>query len=108
MDAKAFAVRWIGEVLELYCVHRRTARNLVDMAVKAGLDWENQAGLSDFLFAWRRGQPAFDKLPRVGGAGMGVVDKPETGPYFGPEDATIPVRFSRGCPEGSAAARAVL
>ena len=22
---------------------------------------------------------------KLGGAGMGVVDKPETGPYFGPE-----------------------
>ena len=35
-------------------------------------------------FAWRR-DGGFDKLPKVGGAGMGVVDKPETNPYFGPE-----------------------
>ncbi len=33
---------------------------------------ENRAGLSNFLFAWRR-DGGFDKLPKVGGAGMGVV-----------------------------------
>ena len=54
---------------------------------------ENRAGLSNFLFAWRR-DGGFDKLPKVGGAGMGVVDKPETGPYFGPEGLTIPL-FSK-------------
>ena len=54
---------------------------------------ENRAGLSNFLFAWRK-DGGFDKLPKVGGAGMGVVDKPETGPYFGPEGLTIPL-FSK-------------
>ena len=49
--------------------------------------------MSNFLFAWRK-DGGFDKLPKVGGAGMGVVDKPETGPYFGPEGLTIPL-FSK-------------
>ena len=42
----------------------------------------------------RRLRQQLRELPKVGGAGMGVVDKPETGPYFGPEGLTIPL-FSK-------------
>lgn len=55
---------------------------------------EYRPGLSNFLFAWKddaTDQPKFIKLPKVGGAGMGVVDKPETGPVFGAEGLSIPM-----------------
>jgi len=51
---------------------------------------EYRPGLSNFLFAWD-GDQSFVKLPKVGGAGMGVVDQPEKGPMFGSEGLTIPL-----------------
>jgi hypothetical protein len=51
---------------------------------------EDRSGISNFLFAWRE-DGGFIKLPKVGGAGMGVVDKPEKGPMFGPEGLSIPL-----------------
>ena len=82
-----------GEVLAWSSPHRRTARNLVDIIPKAGS-------------AWARIEPAVELPVRVAEgrrlrqaaqgarARMGVVDKPETGPYFGPEGLTIPL-FSK-------------
>ncbi|KAH8077528.1 hypothetical protein JL720_9908 [Aureococcus anophagefferens] len=53
---------------------------------------EYRPGLSNFLFAWNKAGENFVKLPKVGGAGMGVVDKPEQGPMFGAEGLCVPMR----------------
>lgn len=54
---------------------------------------EYRPGLSAFLFTWADGdltkRPV--KLRKIGGAGLAVVDKPTTGPYFGADGFCVPL-----------------
>jgi hypothetical protein len=50
---------------------------------------EYRSGLSNFLYAWD-GDESFLKVPKVGGAGMGVVDMPDKGCLFGAEGLSMP------------------
>lgn len=69
-------------------------------AVVGGYNPKGWVGLGDsrdsqaaFLFSWPDGNtsnPAV-KLPKVGGAGQAVLDKPDSGPLFGPEGFHVPL-----------------
>lgn len=47
-----------------------------------------------FLFSWPDGDTAArpQKLPKVGGAALAVIDKAECGPQFGPDGLRIPLQ----------------
>jgi len=54
---------------------------------------EEKAALSAFLFTWPDGdtsRPA-TKLPKVGGPGLALVDRPGAGPQWGAEGLTVPL-----------------
>ncbi|GIL66755.1 hypothetical protein Vafri_20255 [Volvox africanus] len=55
---------------------------------------EDRASNGAFLFSWPTGQlggPGF-KLAKVGGPNLAVIDNPASGPQFGPDGLTIPLK----------------
>ncbi|KAK9833144.1 hypothetical protein WJX74_008552 [Apatococcus lobatus] len=68
---------------------------------------EDRDSLAAFLFTWPDGNTskAALKLPKVGGAAMAVMDKEASGPQFGAEGLTIPLR---GCEEEARRAKSRL
>ncbi|MEW5306462.1 MAG: hypothetical protein WDW36_008925 [Sanguina aurantia] len=66
--------------------------------VRAGLAWgEDRASDGAFLFTWRGcAAGGMDgkatKLPKVGGSALAVMDKPDSGPMFGADGLSIPLR----------------
>jgi hypothetical protein len=50
--------------------------------------------MAAFLFTWPDGDTKQRpiKLPKVGGASMAVLDRPEMGPIFGPDGLRIPLQ----------------
>ena len=54
---------------------------------------EDRDSMAAFLFTWpdgdTTGRPC--KLPKVGGAAQAVLDRPESGPFFGPDGLKIPL-----------------
>ena len=63
---------------------------------------EEKAAASAFLFQFDPARPgdgvAAAKLPKVGGPGLALIDRPGEGPRFGAED--FRVVFGEGCAEG--------
>jgi hypothetical protein len=55
---------------------------------------EDRNSLAAFLFAWPDGDTSKrpQKLPKVGGAAMAVIDKADEGPQFGPDGLRIPLQ----------------
>ena len=49
--------------------------------------------MAAFLFTWPDGNTSERpcKLPKVGGAAQAVLDRPETGPVFGPDGLKVPL-----------------
>ena len=49
--------------------------------------------MAAFLFTWPDGDKSKRpvKLPKVGGPGLAVLDKPESGPQFGPDGLRVPL-----------------
>jgi hypothetical protein len=54
---------------------------------------EDRDSMAAFLFTWPDGDTSQRplKLPKVGGAAQAVLDRPETGPVFGPDGLKIPL-----------------
>lgn len=57
---------------------------------------EDRDSMAAFLFTWPDGDTSRRpcKLPKVGGAAQAVLDRPETGPVFGPDGLKIPLLAS--------------
>jgi hypothetical protein len=49
--------------------------------------------MAAFLFTWPDGDTSQRpiKLPKIGGAAQAVLDRPESGPIFGPDGLKIPL-----------------